>query len=135
MARVYRRRLELLYAGVVHNEQWDVTVYFDVRHQSEPAIIEDHPGSVETSGNNGVILAGGQIAHHDKPYVILGNARRPKRDVFCNCIIFTIAAAGRECRERCAPAIDYLCVPKMSSVLPNLGFRHTQSVAAGDVTL
>jgi hypothetical protein len=107
MTRVYRRRLELLDAGVVHHEQWDGMVHFDVRHQSEPAIIEDQPASVETSGNNSVILADGQIAHHDKPYVILGNARRPKRDVFCNCIIFTIAAAGRKCRERCAPAIGY----------------------------
>src|SRR6266571_2706329 len=113
MARVYRRRLELLDAGVVHHEQWDGTVHFDVLHQSEPAIIEDHPASVEAGGNNGVIVADGQIAHDDKPYVVVGNARRPKRDIFCNRIIFTIAAAGRECRKRCTPAIGY---PPLSEV-------------------
>jgi hypothetical protein len=110
MARVYRRRLELLDAGVVHHEQWNGTVHFDVRHQSKPAIIEDNPTSVEAGGNNGVIIADGQIAHDDKPCVILGNARHPKRDVFCNRII---SAAGRECRERCTPAIGH---PPLSEV-------------------
>ncbi len=102
-----RRERELLDASLIEHKQWYRTAHLAVLDQRQPAIVENDPISVETSGSDGVILADREIAYNDKPYILCGDTSLHERNIFGDGVILAVTETCGEGFQRTAPPVDH----------------------------